>query len=105
ELMMTNEQVSAQRALELGMVNWVVPKDEVLPKALEVAHRLAGYPAPTLEWIKRVTYGGLDGNWDSSLRMESTAQGILCNRGEFEDSVNSFNGKADQRPKNRTALI
>jgi 2-(1,2-epoxy-1,2-dihydrophenyl)acetyl-CoA isomerase len=91
ELMMTNEPISAQRALELGMVNWVVPAEEVMPKALEVAHRLAGYPAPALEWIKRVTYEGLDISWDAALRMEAAAQGILCNRIEFEESVNAFN--------------
>ncbi len=103
ELMMTNEPISAQRALELGMVNWVVPVDEVMPKALEIAHRLAGYPAPALEWIKRVTYDGLDASWDGALRMEAAAQGILCNRLEFEASVQSFNNKSDRQPDGRAA--
>ncbi|MEE9286068.1 MAG: enoyl-CoA hydratase-related protein [Dehalococcoidia bacterium] len=40
------ERISAHRAWQMGFVNWVVPKDQVLPKALEIAEAIAERCAP-----------------------------------------------------------
>jgi 2-(1,2-epoxy-1,2-dihydrophenyl)acetyl-CoA isomerase len=90
QMMMLYERVDAARAQQLGFVNWVVPKDEVMPKALEVAVEIARAPGPTLEWIKRVTYTGLDTSYENSLRLESMVQGILSNAPAFAESLDDF---------------
>lgn len=41
ELLLTGDLISAQRAYELGFVNRVVPKDELMPTALEIAAKIA----------------------------------------------------------------
>jgi len=41
ELAMTGDPMDADRALQLGLVNRVVPRDEVLPTALALAERIA----------------------------------------------------------------
>src|SRR5207253_2004188 len=41
ELNMTGDRISAARAYELGLVSAVVPPDEVLPRALALAERIA----------------------------------------------------------------
>jgi enoyl-CoA hydratase/carnithine racemase len=41
ELAMTGDPIDADRALQLGLVNRVVPRDEVLPTALALAERIA----------------------------------------------------------------
>lgn len=41
ELLLLGEPITAQRALEMGLVNRVVPPDEVLPVALDLARRVA----------------------------------------------------------------
>lgn len=41
ELVLTGEAISAQRALEIGLVNRVVPPDQVLATAEELAHRIS----------------------------------------------------------------
>lgn len=41
ELLLTGDLISAQRAYEVGLVNYVLPREQVLPKALEIAHRIA----------------------------------------------------------------
>jgi enoyl-CoA hydratase len=41
EIMLTGDMFEAQRAYELGFVNYVVPPAEVLPKSLELAERIA----------------------------------------------------------------
>src|SRR5678815_4588212 len=44
ELMMTGEVVLAGKALEMGMINAVVPDEELLPRALAMAEKLAQAP-------------------------------------------------------------
>jgi enoyl-CoA hydratase len=41
EMLLTGEDLSAQRALELGLVNHVVPDGQALSKAREIAERIA----------------------------------------------------------------
>jgi 2-(1,2-epoxy-1,2-dihydrophenyl)acetyl-CoA isomerase len=93
ELMMLNEPISAERAHQLGIVNWVVPADQVVDRAMSIAQQLTKYSGPALEWIKRVTYRGLDTSYEGSLQLEAMAQGILCNRPEFEVSVEEFKAR------------
>ncbi len=42
EMALTGDPISAARAYELGLVNAVVPGDEVLARAVEIADRIAG---------------------------------------------------------------
>lgn len=37
EILLTGKFITAEKALQYGFVNYVVPKDQVLPKALELA--------------------------------------------------------------------
>merc|ERR1719478_1380337 len=41
EILLTGEPVSAQEALAMGFLNHVVAKEEVIPKALEIAAKIA----------------------------------------------------------------
>lgn len=52
QLLFLSERVDAQRALELGLLNWVVPEDELESYALGVARKLAGGPRPCLRNMK-----------------------------------------------------
>jgi enoyl-CoA hydratase/carnithine racemase len=54
EYAFTGDRIPAKRAAEMGLVNHVVPDDEVLPKALEWARRVAKLPQRAVEDTKRV---------------------------------------------------
>lgn len=41
ELLLVAEPISAQKALDWGLVNYIVPEDEVLDKAVELAQKIA----------------------------------------------------------------
>jgi enoyl-CoA hydratase/carnithine racemase len=53
ELALRGHQISAQRAYELGMVNYVLPGDQVMPKALELAEEIAALPPRHVQVTKR----------------------------------------------------
>ena len=53
EMMLRGHQFSARRAYEVGLVNHVVPDDEVLPRALSIAEEIAALPPLHVQETKR----------------------------------------------------
>ena len=60
ELLTLAEDVSANRALELGMINRVVPDEKVLDEALKMAEALAAFDSEAVRATKRVFQRSLD---------------------------------------------
>lgn len=54
EYALTGDRIPAKRAAEMGLVNHVVPADDVMPRALECARRIAALPRQAIEDTKRV---------------------------------------------------
>lgn len=52
ELLMTGDLISARDAEKMGLVNHVVPQGEALPRALELAQRLANGPSLAISGTK-----------------------------------------------------
>ena len=52
--LMTDQVLSAQDALRLGMINEVLPKEKLLPRAWELAEQLAQKPHLTLRYTRVV---------------------------------------------------
>ncbi len=50
--LLTGQILSAQQALELGLVNEVVPREQLLPRAWELAEQLAKQPLLTLRYAR-----------------------------------------------------
>ena len=60
ELVFTGEPISAQRALEIGFLNRVVPQAMLLPTALDLARSIAANAPLSLRYFKKMAYAGLD---------------------------------------------
>ena len=71
ELIYTGRPVTADEALQLGLVDRVVPADEVYAAALAWARQFADGPALALRAAKAAVDGGLDGGLPAGLRLES----------------------------------
>lgn len=54
EYALTGDRIPARRAAEIGLVNHVVPDDDVLSSALDCAHRIARLPRQAVEDTRRV---------------------------------------------------
>lgn len=76
EMLFTGEAISARRALELGLINRVVPEGEsVLDAALELAERINVNAPLSVQASKRVAYQALGGEvpldvpwWEANTR-------------------------------------
>ncbi|MGD9541036.1 MAG: enoyl-CoA hydratase/isomerase family protein [Methylocystis sp.] len=53
--LLTGQRIDAETALELGIANEVLPHDQLMPRALEIAHRMATYTDLTLRYTRLCT--------------------------------------------------
>jgi 2-(1,2-epoxy-1,2-dihydrophenyl)acetyl-CoA isomerase len=60
EFFMRKRIVSADEALELGLVHQVVPPDQLMPTAMELAGELAAGPQVAMRLLKRSLYNAAD---------------------------------------------
>lgn len=52
--LLTGQVLSAQQAMDWGVVNEVLPKDRLMPRAMELARKLAALPALTRRYSRTV---------------------------------------------------
>lgn len=90
ELLYLNRQLSPQEALSWGLVDELKPADKVLPRALELAGRLASGPAgamaATKTLINEATRTGLKGQSEDERRAVMSAADLP----EFRERVSRF---------------
>jgi enoyl-CoA hydratase len=74
-LSMTGEVVDAARAERIGLVTEVVPHDQLLPRAIELASQIAEVPAPIMAGLKEIYVTGSATITDPALAAEQAIAG------------------------------
>ncbi|WP_181780395.1 enoyl-CoA hydratase-related protein [Pseudonocardia pini] len=98
ELVMTGEPISASRALELNLVNRVVPAERVLDTALELAGVIAANAPLAVQASKRIALGIRDGRIPAEVEAwQLTADEIARNR-RSADAAEGPRAFAEKRP-------
>ena len=72
EALLSNERMDAAKALDIGLVHRVVPRETLLDEALAQARQLASYPAHLLKAMKETLLRGLDMPLERALEMETS---------------------------------
>ena len=89
EMLYLGEYISAQEARQWGLVNRVVPDDQLLTAALGVARQLAEGPA-AIGMIRRLVWASLDASWTEQLNNERHAQRVAGKTEDFREGVAAF---------------
>jgi enoyl-CoA hydratase/carnithine racemase len=90
ELIMTGRQMRADEALAIGLVNKVVPADDVLDAALEWAAQFARGPLVAHALGKAAVDQGLEGTLEEGLAVERTAFIAVASTEDAALGITSF---------------
>ncbi len=90
ELAFTNELVDAPTALSLGLVNKVVPADQLVPATLALARQLAQAPTRGLGLTKRAMNHALNVDLAAALDYEAYLQDIAGRTADHREGVQAF---------------
>ncbi|HEV2864565.1 MAG TPA: enoyl-CoA hydratase [Pyrinomonadaceae bacterium] len=90
ELMATGAQLSAEEALRLGLVNRVLPFEQLDAAVEELARRLAAGPRPSLRHIKAALARAEQESLRAALDFEAQCQAECFRSPDFLEGVASF---------------
>ena len=102
ELILTGELIEADEALRLGLVNYVVPSEELAAKAQELLTKLRGLSASALSMTRMALDLGTRQNFESALtNVENLYLHELMKTEDAEEGVRAFMEKRKTEWKNR----
>jgi enoyl-CoA hydratase/carnithine racemase len=90
ELLLLGEQVTADRALAVGLANAVVDDSELSAATTEVARRLAQGPALAYAATKMLISKQLDMNLGAALELDSMTQALLMKSADHAEFYAAF---------------
>jgi 2-(1,2-epoxy-1,2-dihydrophenyl)acetyl-CoA isomerase len=93
EIMYSGRFVSGREAADLGLALEALPSDQVMARALEMAHNLAAAPTVALQMMKRQFDAGPAQNLDQALDFEANIQPLMVQTEDFREGTNSFKEK------------
>jgi enoyl-CoA hydratase/carnithine racemase len=90
ELTFSGRLVEADEALALGLFLEVVAPDQLMPRALALAHQLAAKPPQALRLSKRLLRMARSQDLDSVLQQSAAFQGMLHQTADHLEAINAF---------------
>ncbi len=90
ELILTAETVSAQEAVEMGLVNKVVSAEQLAAEVESLAKTMASKGPIALRYIKEAVNQGLDLTLEQGLRLEADLYFLLHTTADRQEGVKAF---------------
>lgn len=90
ELMLTNRRLSAAEALEWGLINEVVPDDELHDRAMELAGVLGAGATLAFGAVKRLLHESLSGTLETQMEQEARQIAALTHSHDGREGVRAF---------------
>ncbi|MDR7418337.1 MAG: enoyl-CoA hydratase-related protein [Armatimonadota bacterium] len=101
EMVYTADPVDAQEALRIGLVNRVVPHDELMTATMDLARRLASGPTRGFGLAKRGINRALAASLEDALEYEAHLQEIAGHTADHREGVAAFLEKRPPRFEGR----
>lgn len=93
QLAFSTREFDAQQAKAMGIVFDIIPQEEILERAHEMAQKLSLLPLASLALTKKIFNASIDSSLDAMLEMEAMGQGIARSTAFHLDSAKRFREK------------
>jgi enoyl-CoA hydratase/carnithine racemase len=90
ELLLTGDTISAQEALEIGLVSRVVPPDALAPETQKLAENIAAKGPLALRYLKEAINKGMDMTLEQGLRLEADLYFLLHTTADRTEGIRSY---------------
>jgi E-phenylitaconyl-CoA hydratase len=94
EMILTGDAIDASTAQHVGLVSRIVPADDLVTTAGQIARRIASHAPLAVRAVKEVAYAALDETLEQSLRFGGTLRWII---GQTEDAREGPRAFAERR--------
>lgn len=90
EIALTGEPVDAQEAYRIGLVNHVVPREELMPTAERIARMIMQNAPVAVRFVKEAIHKGLDLTLEQGLRLEVDLSTLLSTTEDAKEGPKAF---------------
>jgi enoyl-CoA hydratase len=97
EMLLTGDRYDAQAAYEMGLVNKVIPADELLPYCLDMAKRIASRGPQAVRFSKEAVDHGADLPLERALHVETDLYALIFSTDEPREGCGAFLEKREPR--------
>lgn len=94
-LCLLGEKITADAALEMGMISQVCENEQLLEEAIILGKQLAKAPTMGLGLIKRAIQASNNNSFDQQLDLERDLQGIAGRSDDYREGVAAFMAKRE----------
>ena len=101
KLVLLGEPITGAEATQMGLASEAVPDEQVLPRALEMAEKIAALPPLAIEQIKEVLIAGMDASLEAGLMLERKAFQLLFATEDQKEGARAFAEKRKPAFKGR----
>lgn len=93
DFLMRNRIVSAQEALNLGLVNEVVPHDQLMERTMELAQELANGPQVAMRFLKKTIYNAAEMTIHQAMDEIASKTAVSDHHPDSEEGVKAWREK------------
>ena len=90
EMVLTGDFIDAQEAFRIGLVNRVVPQEQLMESAMELARTIASRPPLAVRFAKEAVNRSQEGSTVSGFSLESFLHALSCTTEDKKEGVSAF---------------
>lgn len=90
EMVLTGDFIDAQEAFRIGLVNRVVPQEQLMESAMELARTIGSRPPLAVRFAKEAVNRSQEGSTVSGFSLESFLHALSCTTEDKKEGVSAF---------------
>lgn len=98
QIIYTADMITAEKAKEIGLVNEVYPKEELMPKAIELAKKIASNAPVAVQLSKAAINRGINCDVVTGVAYEAEVFGLCFSTADQKEGMDAFVNKRKHAP-------